>query len=60
MIVAHTKGRHSVSKQRRVEVILTPRLEQAFVKIAPPAYTGLKAEEHALQFKSLKALRAPS
>ncbi len=56
VIVAHTKARHSVSKQRRVGVILTPKLEAAFVKIAPPAYTGLKTDEHPLQFKSLKAL----
>ena len=56
VIVAHNKSRQSLSKQRRVDVILTPRLDQAFVKIAPPAYTGLKTEERPLPLKSLKAL----
>ena len=56
VIVAHTKARHSLSKQRRVSVVLTPRLEQAFVKVAPPEYTGLKTEERPLQLKNLKAL----
>ncbi len=55
-IFAHTKNEHAISKQRRVSVILTPKLERAAVKIAPPAYTGLPPEERGLQFKSLKAL----
>ncbi|HEV7868609.1 MAG TPA: hypothetical protein VGO90_13065 [Chthoniobacteraceae bacterium] len=56
VIFAHTRNEHSRSKHRRVGVILTPKLEKAFVKIAPPAYTGLPADERPLQFKSLKAL----
>ena len=56
VLFAHTKNLHSLSKQRRVGVVLTPKLERAFVKIVPPAYTGLAAREQALQFKSLKAL----
>ncbi len=56
MVFAHTKDEHALSKQRRVSVILTPNLERAAVKIAPPAYTGLATEERGLQFKSLKAL----
>ncbi len=56
VVFAHTKKRHSLSKQRRVGIVLTPKLEQAWVKIAPPAYTGLAAREQPLQFKSLKAL----
>ena len=56
VVFAHTKNRHSLSKQRRVGVVLTPKLEQAWVKIAPPVYTGLAAREQPLQFKSLKAL----
>ena len=55
-VFAHTKNEHAVSRQRRVSVILTPKLERAAVKVAPPAYTGLAAEERGLQFKSLKAL----
>jgi len=53
---AHTKNRHALSKQRRIAVILTPRLEKAWVKITPPAYTGLAPDEKPLNFKSLKAL----
>jgi hypothetical protein len=56
VVVAHTKNKHSVSKQRRVGVVLTPKLDGACVKAAPPAYTGQSVEERALQFKSLKAL----
>jgi hypothetical protein len=56
VLVAHSKNRHSLSKQRRVQVILTPKLESAFVKLSPPGYTGLKPDERPLQFKTLKAL----
>ncbi len=56
MVFAQTRNGHSVSKQRRVSVVLTPKLEKAWVKISPPAYTGLVPEERPLQFKSLKAL----
>jgi len=56
IVVAHTKTKHSISKQRRIGVVLTPKLEKAWVKLTPPAYTGLPAEERALQLKSLKAL----
>jgi ElaB/YqjD/DUF883 family membrane-anchored ribosome-binding protein len=56
ILIAHTRNRHAVSRQRRVEVILTPRLEQAFVKITPPSYTGLATLEQPFQFKNIKAL----
>jgi ElaB/YqjD/DUF883 family membrane-anchored ribosome-binding protein len=56
ILVAQTKNRHAMSRQRRIAVILTPRLEQALVKIEPPAYTGLPAVEKLFQFKNLKAL----
>ncbi len=56
VLFAHTKNRHAQSKQRRVGVILTPKLERAFVKITPPAYTALPPYEHALTFKNVKAL----
>ena len=56
VVFAHTKNEHSVSKQRRISVIFTPKLEKAFVTIAPPAYTNLVPEERTLQFKPLKAL----
>jgi hypothetical protein len=56
VLYAHTKNQHSLSKQRRLEVLLTPKLEKAVVQIAPPTYTGLKAEEKPFDFKSLRAL----
>jgi hypothetical protein len=56
VVVAHTKDRHSLSKQRRIAVQLVPRLDKAFVQITPPAYTGLKAEEKPFQMKPLRAL----
>ena len=56
VLFAHTKNRHAQSKQRRVGVILTPKLERTLVKITPPAYTALPPDEHALTFKNVKAL----
>jgi hypothetical protein len=52
----HTKNRHAVSRQRKVSVMLTPRLEKAWVKITPPAYTELPAVEKPFEFKTIKAL----
>jgi ElaB/YqjD/DUF883 family membrane-anchored ribosome-binding protein len=56
VIYAHTKNRVSLSKQSRISVVLTPQLEQAFVRVVPPAYTGLKAEEKGYAFKGVQAL----
>ncbi len=56
ILFAHTRNKHAISKQRRVRIIFTPKLERAFVKVTPPAYTGIVGEERPLQFKSLKAL----
>ncbi|MEW6306074.1 MAG: hypothetical protein AB1705_21565, partial [Verrucomicrobiota bacterium] len=56
MVVAHTKNRHSLSKARLITVLLTPKMDKAFVQVAPPEYTGLKPEEKPFQFKSVRAL----
>jgi hypothetical protein len=56
VVFAHTKNRHALSKQRRIAVVLTPRLEKAWVKITPPVYTGLPPDEKPLSFKNIKAL----
>jgi len=56
VIYAHTKDRVSLSKQTRVGVVLTPQLDKAFVRVAPPAYTDLKPEEKPYLFKSVQAL----
>jgi hypothetical protein len=56
VVFAHTKDRVSLSKQTRIGVVLTPQLEKAFVRVAPPAYTDLKAEEKPYAFKGVQAL----
>lgn len=56
-VFAHTKKQTSYSRRRQIAVLLTPKLEQAFAKIAPPAYTGLKPDEKPFQFKNLRALQ---
>jgi hypothetical protein len=56
VVFAHTKDLASRSKQARIDVVLTPQLDKAFVRIAPPAYTGLKAEEKPYAFKAVQAL----
>jgi ElaB/YqjD/DUF883 family membrane-anchored ribosome-binding protein len=58
VLYAHTKDRNTLSKQRRLKVLLTPRLEKALVRVTPPVYTGLGAEETPFEFKNLKALAA--
>ncbi len=45
-----------LSRQRHVGVILTPRLDKAWKKITPPAYTEQPAVERPCDFKSVKAL----
>ncbi len=56
VVFAHTKNQHAISRQRHISVVLTPRLDQAWVKITPPAYTGLSPVEKPFAFKPLKAL----
>ncbi len=53
---AHTKDHVSESKQVRIGVTLTPQLEKMFVRVAPPAYTGIKAEEKPYELKGTQAL----
>jgi hypothetical protein len=56
LVFAHTKDYSSESRQARVGVVLTPQLEKAFVRIAPPDYTGIKPEEKPYAFKPVQAL----
>ena len=56
VVYAHTKDRVSRSKQAHIGVVLTPQMEKAFVRIAPPAYTGLPAEEKPYAFQGVQAL----
>jgi hypothetical protein len=52
VVFAHTKNKKAMSKQRRIHVGLTPKLDHAFVKITPPDYTGLAPEEKAAHFQA--------
>jgi hypothetical protein len=56
VVFAHTKDHVSESKQVRVGVVLTPQLEKTFVRISPPAYTGLRPQEKLYEFKGVQAL----
>ncbi len=56
VVFAHTKDKHSLSKKRTITVLLTPKLDKAFVQVAPPAYTGLAPDERTYQFKNIRAL----
>jgi len=55
-IVAHSKNFSFYSQRRDARVILTPKIEKAFLEITPPAYTGLKAQEQPFTFQSANAL----
>ena len=56
VVFVYTKNQHAISRQRHVGVILTPRLDKAWVKITPPAYTELPPIERLFDFKNVKAL----
>jgi hypothetical protein len=56
IVFAHTKDHVSESKQVRIGVVLTPHLENAAVRIAPPAYTGIQPQEKPYVFKDTQAL----
>ncbi len=45
-----------MSTTRHLKVVLTPKIERAFVEVQPPAYTGLAAREEPFDFKKLTAL----
>ncbi|MFO1475830.1 MAG: hypothetical protein U1F98_04175 [Verrucomicrobiota bacterium] len=56
LVFAHTRDGASASKQVRIGVRLTPQLEKLFVRITPPAYTGIPAEEKPYAFREVQAL----
>ncbi len=56
VVYAHTKDGLSRSRKTRIGLILTPQLEQSFVKVTPPAYTGLAPEEKPYRFDGVQAL----
>ncbi len=55
-LTAHTADQASRSHRKKLEVLLTPQIENAIVKITPPAYTGKASSEIPYRFTSLQAL----
>ena len=55
-IAAHTGDGGSRSHRRILDVILTPQIGPALVKITPPTYTGQKARERPYRFAALQVL----
>jgi hypothetical protein len=56
VLVAHSRNRSFYSHARDVRVLLTPKIDRAFLEIAPPAYTEIKPEDRPFAFKSASAL----
>jgi hypothetical protein len=56
LVVAHSRTRSFFSRQHTARVLLTPRIEKAFLNITPPQYTGLKPEERPFPFAAASAL----
>ena len=56
VITAHGKNRKYFSKQRQARVILTPKIDRAFLEIISPEYTGIPAKEQPFSFKATSAL----
>lgn len=56
VLIAHAKRNDFYSAKRNARVILTPKIDQAFLEIAPPRYTALRAEEQPFVFKATSAL----
>ncbi len=50
VVTAHSRGRGFFSRKHAVGVILVPKIEKGFLRVAPPAYTGLAAEERPFSF----------
>ena len=55
-LTASTLNKRSRSKHRLVAVLLNPRIEDSWVTIAPPAYTGLPSREKPFRFDGVQAL----
>lgn len=56
VLVAHARNRSFYSHAREMRVLLTPKIERAFLQVTAPAYTEIKAEERPYAFKSTSAL----
>ncbi|MDQ8190734.1 DUF4175 family protein [Roseibacillus persicicus] len=55
-LAALTTNERSRSKHRHLDVLLNPRIEDAWVTVTPPAYTGLPPHEKPFRFAGIQAL----
>ncbi|WP_411847206.1 DUF4175 family protein [Roseibacillus persicicus] len=55
-LTALTTNERSRSKHRHLAVLLNPRIEDAWVTVTPPAYTGLPPHEKPFRFTGIQAL----
>ncbi|MEM9236828.1 MAG: hypothetical protein AAGB14_08620 [Verrucomicrobiota bacterium] len=56
LIYAHLSDESARSTRRQIDVILEPRIERAWVKVDPPAYTGRTGKEIPFRFNGVRAL----
>jgi hypothetical protein len=56
VLVAHSDNRAFYSRERHVRVVLTPKIDRAWLETAMPAYTAQKAEERPFTFTAASAL----
>ena len=56
-VTAITTNERSRSKHRQLSVLLNPRIEEAWVTVTPPAYTGLPSSEKPFRFAGIQALK---
>lgn len=56
-LTAVTPNKRSQSKQRLIAVLLNPRIEEAWVTVTPPTYTGLPSREKPFLFDGVQALQ---
>lgn len=55
-LTVHTADRDTLSHRRQLDLILTPQIGPARVRLIPPAYTGQPARELPYRFTALQAL----
>ena len=55
-LTASTNNKRSRSKQRLMSVLLNPRIEEAWITVTPPSYTGLSSREKPFRFAGTQAL----
>lgn len=55
-LTATTPNARTRSKHRQLSVLFTPQIEEAWLQVSPPAYTGLPTIEKPFRFAGVQAL----